>query len=160
MIKPWRRTTFLTRKRKTILSLEGRLLFQPVLKPALVLSWQVVIYFLINKAQSRGNVETRKAPQLALCTKGIDIKTKVNVSILETAAGVLHTRIAAGLGELWPPAKQYLLRIHLKWSSWGWMVSDFWACSANRSSCSVFLCRGFLDNFHVFSPDSCSPSCA
>ena len=56
----------------------------------------MVIYFLINKAQSRGNVETRKAPQLALCTKGIDIKTKVNVSILETAAGVLNTRIAEG----------------------------------------------------------------
>lgn len=58
----------------------------------------MVIYFLINKAQSRGNVETRKLWQL--CTKGINIKTKVNVSILETAAGVLNTRIAASLGEL------------------------------------------------------------
>ena len=100
MVKPPRGTTFITGRRKTILPLEGRLLLQPVSKSAPALSWQVVIYFLINKAQSRGNVETRKAPQLALCTKGIDIKTKVNVSILETAAGVLNTRIAAGLGEL------------------------------------------------------------
>lgn len=36
-----------------------------------------------------------KSATAVLSTKGIDIKTKVNVRILETAAGVLNTRIAA-----------------------------------------------------------------
>lgn len=66
-------------------------MLQPVLKAALVL---VVFIFLSPKHNSVSMLK-EKSLTAVLSTKGIDIKTKVNVRILETAAGVLNTRTAA-----------------------------------------------------------------
>lgn len=94
-------------KASRLLSLHRSLLLQPASEGGSGAIDVSGIYFLINKARFGGDDE-REKPTAALCTKGIDIKTKVNVSILETAAGVADVKLAAtGAGRGHLPSSTY-----------------------------------------------------
>ena len=95
MIKPWR-TAVLTPSRWNLFSsswAEGPWSNHPWrLWWCYLHKWCLFSY---GQSTIRRQCWKRKVPQLAPSANGIDIKTKVNVSNLQTAAGVLNTRIAA-----------------------------------------------------------------